>query len=321
SQAKSIEQRIGDVDRRIATFKARHDAALPEVLMRNQGAAERATGELQDVQARIRAAEERQALLSVQLSRLNPTLGSTAGNWKTELATLQGQLADARVRYTPDHPDVKRLQRQIEALSAKAGADSASGAVVPNNPEYLTVQSQLDAVQREISALRSNAGRAQGVIYEYEAGRAAAPGVESEYAELTRERDTLRYQFSEIQSKLGDADLARNLETEQKGDRFEQIRTPSAAGTPYSPNRIGIILLGIVLGGGLAVGLAALAESADPSVRSVRELSEITGIPVIGSLPEIFNDDDRRNQRVRRFSYASALLAATALVALSVARA
>ena len=28
-------------------------------------------------------------------------LGSTAGNLQTDLATLQGQLADARVRYTP----------------------------------------------------------------------------------------------------------------------------------------------------------------------------------------------------------------------------
>ena len=98
----------------------------------------------------MRAAEERQALLNVQFSKINPTLGNTAGNLQTELATLQGQLADARVRYTPDHPDVKRLERQIEALSARAAAEPGSVATAPNNPSILAVKSQVDAAQREL---------------------------------------------------------------------------------------------------------------------------------------------------------------------------
>lgn len=319
TQSRNVERRISEVEQNIAQFKARHGSALPDAQLRNQGSAERATRELMDIESAIRAADERQALLNVQLSKLNPTLGSITGNPQAELATLQGQLADARVRYTPDHPDVKRLERQIEALSAKSSTEATSTVrVVPNNPEYIGVQSQLVAVQREIAALQSSAARARGQIYEYDAGMAAAPAVEREYAELTRGRDALRAQFNDIQGKLREADIARNLETEQQGDRFSQIRTPGVADQPYSPNRLGIILLGIVLGGGLAVGLAAIAEASDPAVRGPRDLQAIPEIPIIASVPVMLNSAARRTRLVWWGSYATVLLAATAFVAITV---
>jgi capsular polysaccharide biosynthesis protein len=132
---------------------------------------------------------------------------------------------------------------------------------------------------------------------------------------MTRNRDVLQVQFADIQAKLREADIARNLETEQKGERFSQIRSPGVASTPYSPNRIGIVLLGIVLGGGLAVGLAAFAESSDPSVRSSKDLRELTKLPAIASVPVMLNADDRRRQRLWWGSYAVVLILATAFVA------
>ncbi len=317
-QSTAVERQIAEAEQRISEFKSRHSDALPESQFRNQAAAERAARDLQEIETRIRAAEERKALLSVQLTKLNPNLSTTAGNWRTDLATLQGQLADARMKYTPDHPDVKRLQRQIEALSAQVGSQGGDVAVAPDNPEYLSVQSQLNGAQREITALQGTAAQMRGQIYTYESGMAGAPEVEREYAELTRARDVLRTQYLDIQSKLREADISRSLEGEQRGDRFSQIRAPYAPTKPFSPNRLGIILLGLVLGGALAAGLAVLAESSDPSVRSGRDLQEISSIPVIAAIPVMTNAMERRKERTFWFSYATVLVVATALVALTV---
>jgi polysaccharide chain length determinant protein (PEP-CTERM system associated) len=317
-QSKLLELQIAESEQKIAEFKAKHGDALPESQFRNQAAAERAARDVQDVETRMRAAEEREALLSVQLSKLNPSLSTTAGNWRSDLTVLQGQLADARMKYTPDHPDVKRLQRQIEALVAEKAGSQDDGDIVADNPEYLSVQSQLRSAQREVAALRSAAAQLRGQIYGYESGMAAAPTVERDFAELTRARDVLRTQFVDLQGKLREADLSRSLESEQRGDRFSQIRAPQVPTRPYSPNRIGIILLGLVLGGALAVGLAALAESSDPSVRSRRDLLEISDLPVIAALPVLTNSAERRKERRLWLSYATGLVVATALVALTV---
>lgn len=318
TQSRDIEKRIGEADAKIAQFKMRHPDALPEAQARNQNAAEQASQNLFDIEAQIRRAEERQGLLEVQLSKLNPTLGSTTGNPQSELATLQGQLAEARVRYTPDHPDVKRLQRQIEALNAKAATEPRSSGIVPNNPDYVGIQSQLDAAKRDISALQRSAARERSRLYELESGAAAAPRVEGEYAELTRDRGALQQQFNDLQASLREADMSRNLETEQRGDRFTQIRAPGVPDSPYFPNRLGIILLGIVLGCGLAVGLATLAESSDPSVRSTRDLRETTRIPAIASIPAMLNEADRRKRLTWWVSYASVLIIATTIVTITV---
>jgi len=317
-QTKDVENRIRQVDQIIAEFKGRHGSALPEAQVRNQASAERASRDLMGIEAQMRAAEERQALLSVQLSGMNPTLGTTAGNVQTEFATLQGQLADARVRYTPDHPDVKRLERQIEALAARAAAEPAAIVSTPNNPAYITVKSQIEATQRELIALQSSANRARSQIYQYESGFSAAPAVEGEYADLTRNRDVLQKQFADIQAKLREADIARNLESEQKGERFTQIRAPAVSESPFSPNRKGVILLGIVFGLALAVGLAALAESADPTVRGSRDLLEASSIPMIAAIPILENAKGRRNRVMWLASYATALTLATAIVAVVV---
>jgi polysaccharide chain length determinant protein (PEP-CTERM system associated) len=314
TQSQDVEKRISDVDMQVSQFKSRHGEALPEAQLRNFGAAERSTQNLFTIDSQIRAATERKGLLEVQLSKLNPTLGSTTGNTQSELATLQGQLADARVRYTPDHPDVKRLQRQIEALNAKAAADPSGGKVVPNNPDYLAVQSQIEAARREIAALQQSAAQEQRQIYSYQAGATAAPTVEREYEALMRARGALVMQFDDLQEKLREADISRNLEAEQKGDRFSQIRSPKVESIPYSPNRLGIILLGFVLGAGLSVGLAALAESSDPSVRGVRDLREITQISTIATIPVILNEADARNRRMWWVRYAGSMAVAILIV-------
>ena len=229
SQVHDVADKIGASDAKIALFKIRHPDALPESQVRNVGAVERASDSLFDIESQIRRAEERQGLLEVQLSKVSPTLGSTTGSPQSELATLQGQLAEARVRYTPNHPDIKRLQRQIEALSAQAALEPGAGKVVANNPDYIAVQGQLEAATREISALRADAARERQRLHELEAGVASAPRVESEYAVLMRERGALQAQFDDLQKRLREADISQNLESEQRGDRFSQIRTPTVA--------------------------------------------------------------------------------------------
>jgi len=315
--AKSVEQRIDASDKRLAQFRAEHSEALPETQVRNQASAERAERDLVGYETQIRGAEDRQTALNLQLSKLSPTLGTTTGNPQTELVTLQGQLAEARVRYTPDHPDVKRLQRQIETLMAQPGT-STSASTAPNNPEYLAVQSQLATVNRELGALRAAADRARSQIYTYQNSLGSAPRVEQEYAELARQSDLLRGQYQDVQNKLREADVARSLEGEQKGARFTQIVAPNVSSSPYSPNRTGIILLGFLLGGALGVAIAVLAESSDPTIRGMRDLRQFVNVPAIAAVPVLENAADRRTRVLLWSSYAIAVGLGCLVVAVTV---
>jgi polysaccharide biosynthesis transport protein len=138
--------------------------------------------------------------------------------------------------------------------------------------------------------------------------------VERQYLELMRDYDTLQTQFADIQAKLSAASLAETLETEQRGERYTQIRSPSASARPYSPNRIGIILLGIVLGGALAVSIAAVVEASDPTIRSPRDLRDAADIQPIGTVPVMMNYSDHARRWVKWGAVTAVFAVATIFV-------
>jgi polysaccharide biosynthesis transport protein len=65
------------------------------------------------------------------------------------------------------------------------------------------------------------------------------------------------------------------------------IEPPLLPEKPSKPNRLAIILIGIVLGIGAGVGTAAMLEFSDQSIRSPEALSRLTSSLVLVTIPEI----------------------------------
>ncbi|PQP32855.1 chain-length determining protein, partial [Desulfobacteraceae bacterium SEEP-SAG10] len=69
---------------------------------------------------------------------------------------------------------------------------------------------------------------------------------------------------------------------------------------PYKPNRMAILLIGMVLGMGAGVGLASLKEFTDPSIRSTSTLVAATSFPVLAGIPEIVTREDLKEKKRKR---------------------
>ncbi|MGE0114253.1 MAG: hypothetical protein AB7T07_05145 [Steroidobacteraceae bacterium] len=318
AKSRELEAQIRANEQRLAEFKARYGGALPEVAERNETRLDRTEREIESIRAQIRLVEQQESLLKLQLSQMSPTLiTANGGDLFTQLGTLRAQLAEAQQKYTPDHPDVKRLTRAIEALSEQAKLGNPQN-IRPDNPDYLRVSSELNAVRTNLAALRSTLERAQGQVSQYETRLSMAPGVERDYLQLTRDREVLQQEFQVAQSKLREADMSKSLESQAKGERYTLIRKPYVPSKPDSPNRLGIILLGMVLGGGLAAGLAAFRESADPTVRTSEDVTDMVDLPLIAAIPKLQNPANRRRQHWLWGSVAGAYLLATIAVGLAV---
>jgi polysaccharide chain length determinant protein (PEP-CTERM system associated) len=305
SQSEEASRRIAELEQKLADFKTQYGDALPDSRGRNQESMDRVERDLDTLQQQILLANERKRTFEVQLSQINPNLFNSDGNWRLELDALRAQLAAARQRYTEDHPDIIRLRRAIDTLGARI-EQSDPATLAPDNPDYIQVANQLDTVEREIAALESNAARARQQIEQYERSLRIAPEVEREYSQLLRDYEVARQRFANIENSLSTAALGQEMESEARGDRLTLIRPANRPGKPDSPNRLGIILIGFVLGSGLAVGLAALAESSDPTIRSARDLSELTDIKPLASVPYMLNSAER-HKRMVKFATASVI--------------
>jgi polysaccharide chain length determinant protein (PEP-CTERM system associated) len=315
TQAKSMETSMQVMERQLEAFKAKYGAALPEAQVRNMAAVERSQRDLDDFQREIRLAEEKESLLALQLSELSPSLTAAVSDWRTELAKLRAELALAEQRYTPEHPDVKRLRRAIADLAAQGSASTTVGRAKPDNPEYLQVQSQLEGARRDLQALRASAARARNEIIEYERSIGMSPTVEREYLQLSRDYENTSKRYQDVQGKLKDAALAQNLESEARGERFTLVRPPVVPDSPFYPNRLGIILLGFVLGSAIAFGTAAIVEASDPTVRGSDDIQGIMDMAALGAVPLLMNRADRRRRSLVWASVSAVFLVALIVVA------
>ncbi|GAA3248493.1 hypothetical protein GCM10020258_01810 [Sphingomonas yabuuchiae] len=91
-----------------------------------------ARSQMAQVDSDLAAAQSSFAAVQGQLAATPRTVseggGAAVGPARARLATLQGQLADARARgYTENHPDVIALRNQLAAAQAAAKAEPAGG--------------------------------------------------------------------------------------------------------------------------------------------------------------------------------------------------
>ncbi len=97
-----------------------------------------------------------------------------------------------------------------------------------------------------------------------------------------------------------EARVAYGLEKDQKGERFTLIEPARLPKKPHKPNRVVILLIGVVLGIGAGCGAAYLKESADQTVRNADTLTLATSFPVLVTIPEIATKKDAIRRKKKR---------------------
>jgi succinoglycan biosynthesis transport protein ExoP len=315
-QSDSVVQQMREVDSEIAVLKRQYGDALPESLARNEGMIEDTQRQIDSLQQQILTAQEKESQLSMQLSQTSPNLITQSGDL-TDISTVRAKLTEAEQRYTPDHPEVKRLKHALETLMAQAGTNANGIAQTANNPQYLMIQTQVKGARNTLAGLQQLAAERRAKLETLRTRVATTPAAERAVSEIMRHKLALQNEYQQTQDKLQSANLAENFESQQGGERFTMLRAPSVPRSPSFPNRLGLILLGLVLGAAFTGIAVASAESMDHNIRASKDLMLPQSTPLLASIPFIQNSKDRRKRTIMLTGFAAAYSLA-AVVAIAV---
>lgn len=136
-EAERVAKQIQAMESKLAEFKRRNVGRMPDSSVVNVQLADRTAADLQRIEREFSTLHDRKLSLESQLALVKPTLpvaptpvasGPVPRVLPSEerLRSLQAQYASASAVYGADHPDVKRLQREIAALKADVG-DALAG--------------------------------------------------------------------------------------------------------------------------------------------------------------------------------------------------
>lgn len=256
----------------------------------------------------------------------------------TPLSRDKAKLADLLAHYTPDHPDVKKLQRQIQIeeaseakLAASAPVPEKAAAPVEATPPPIVrtpvtrasmpppvahanpvVQAQLSALDAEIGKKRQESQALTKQVLSYQSKLGSIPVREQEVTQLVRDYEISKDHYSQLLGQNLSAETATQLEIRQKGEKFEVLDPGQVAERPSRPHRAlinsGGGLAGLILGILLAVGSEFLGRS----ITSPEDLLGVVDAPVLEVIPVITTRADRRLKR-KRILVTSVTLAMTVL--------
>ena len=244
-------------------------------------------------------------------------LKSTVGHFqdsnkkRNRLSKLEQDLAQQQSRYSEQHPVVRRIKAEMKELEKELEVSESSEnnyaetdrVNIRNvtNPAYINLQSELDRTNLRLKSLENEKKELMEEEEQIYTKLRTMPNVEKQYKDLLMERENLNRNLSELQKKLQVATVSEGMEEGQLGENFTITEPAFLPEEPYKPNRMAIMLLGLILGMGASVGMAALREYSDHSIHLPEEIERLTGQSILAIIPSIQTPLDRRKKKVRRY--------------------
>jgi len=227
---------------------------------------------------------------------------ATVDERRKEMKALVQQKLELETLYTPDHPDVVAITRRISDLQAEidradknppAAPSTAVAKAVPDSPQVQQLKAQLRAIQQSIVSAKQEQARINQQIATYEARVEGSPVVEEQYKQVTRDHDTALQFYNSLLAKMNDSSMATALEQRQQGEQFLVMDAANLPDSPTFPNRFTFAGGGLALGLLVGIGLAALLEYRDKSVRNEMDIWAFTKLPTLAIISHIDNLTDR----------------------------
>ena len=223
-----------------------------------------------------------------------------------ELNTLNAELTNKRQKYTAEHPDVVLIVGKIEALNKELTEINNHPAddyykEQPDNPLYISMQSQLAGVESKMKSFHTQRIEVLEKIKEIEKSLYEAPQVERDYLVLQRDYENAIRRYQQTKAKQMQADVAKQLESESKGEKFTLIDPATLPEKPISPNRPAIIFLGFILAFGCGIGFAIVADAISGAVRGTRSVQRLLGALPLSVIPYEMNLQEQvKTKRIKK---------------------
>lgn len=212
-----------------------------------------------------------------------------------KLAGLQAQYVQLSMKYTEDYPEVRALKEEI--IQTQEELDQAKAKFSTRQKD---VAARVQYWEDKVRMLQVKRTALTDKIREYDRKLQQLPQRQLELARLQREQAAAESTYSMLLARLNEAELLRSSELQRMGRVAEILDPAILPDKPVKPNKMKIAVLAIAMGMMIGGGSAFLLEYFDRSFRSVDEVTDYLGIPVLAAIPKLTTFESEAKERIRR---------------------
>lgn len=173
TEAERLRNEIVKLETELAKFKQDKISELPELMDVNMRLFEKTEGQIESTRERISKLEDSKIALESELSLTDPRKAVTTDEGKViqspdeRLNVLVAEFLQSSSRYTPSHPDVVRLRREIQVLGGQSSQATKVNQLVA---KITTLRSQLLAAKQKYDDNHPDVLRLEKSISSVESG-------------------------------------------------------------------------------------------------------------------------------------------------------
>ncbi len=321
-QIQSYEEKLITGENNLKAFKQKNIGIMPQQGSDYYSQLSRAEEDLNKTRLDLREAEQARDAIKRQITGDEPVLlvdqdESSSSIVNVELDSridaLNKNLDTLRLNYTELHPDIistKRLIAQLEERKKEEAKLTRHSADPGKNYSPMLQQLNVALAEAEADVASMNA-RVEEYTSRYNRLKSlsnAVPQVEAELAQLNRDYQVNKSNYEKLLERRESAKISGELGSATDLMSFRIIDPPTVPDIPAGPDRsklYSLVFLGSILAG---IGVAFVISQVRPTFHSQVSLREITGRPILGSIPMIWTNKEKIKRRKRLYAFGLSLL-------------
>ncbi len=292
AELDDYERRLTESEDRLKEFKRQNVGLMPDEKGDYYAQLQIASADLATVQQAVRIANEKAGSLARQLEGEEPVFGimsSSLGMGRGssidgQIASLEQRRNELLVNYTEKHPEVVRIDGQLQELRAKRQVELANKSpddlpIVTNpldiNPVYQSLKIQRSKVEVELASLRAELTDKQRKVDRLTKMVDVIPQVEAELNRLNRDYDVVKTRYAQMLQRWEDLQTGRRVKSGTDQIQFRIVNPPFAPVDPAGPPRALFLIAAFVASLGAAVAMAFLLNIVRPVLSSIARSGRI----------------------------------------------
>lgn len=306
SQLKLYRGKLVDAEKKLNDFRAKNPGMTPDAGAEVRSRVERLHETIENTNTELKEAQVRKVGLEQQLSGQSSAGIVTVDANLERVTALEGQLADLRLKYHDDYPDIVSLKRQIENVKraprmTNPSVDRNTVAAADGVDLFADWRRELMDTDVLIRTLSVRLEETQRFLRDEQQRAHRIDEIQTQMTELQREYETNQASYRDLIRQRENARVTLELDQTQPDLTF-QIQEPASIPLLSIGLRfLHFMLAGIALGITLPLFCLWAYLNYHPRIRVRSLIPEKLGLVVLAAIPHYFSPRERRNSVVMNY--------------------
>ncbi|GFE60811.1 XrtA system polysaccharide chain length determinant [Geobacter sp. AOG2] len=235
-----------------------------------------------------------------QLEGMRQVTKKSGNPLQAKLLSLQKKLGDLRSEYTDNYPEVIRIKGEIETIQEQMKGHADMGYQSLDPTELAKIDAEIAAIKVSEEGMRRYIATNQSLLRNI-------PSAKAGLDKLELEKNNQKNIYDQLFARHGQSEVSKQMEVQDKSTTFRVVDPAILPTKPVSPNRLKIMLMGIIGGIAGSFGILLLLDQMDTSVKDVNFIKDFN-VPVLAVIPHINDARElaaQRRRATRLFTIAS----------------